>query len=394
MPYQASIFPDDEPAASAPAHYDDQQGTALALSALKFDAAQLSPAQKRFNQLLAQTEKLAGKIEATQKVTDTHRTLFNSRVLPLEKEQAALMRQMALWLAERLKKKGLTDKQKRISREIICGLTAALGMQGDEAMQALHDAHSARSLADEEKAAALDLQQAMEDVFGESLGDGDTPFQTVDELMRAASQKAQDSKTAKEEARAQRNAKRKKSPAQRKKEEQAAAQAQDADSALRTLYRQLASALHPDRETDPQEQLRKTGLMKEANAAYERRDLLALLQLQLRAELADGDKVANLAQEKLAALTALLKERVAVLTRELVMLEQQAVQEFDLPPYSPFSETNLRRHLTEQQQALQASIAMMQHDLLRVQDDTQFKRWLKEQNELTQADDFDPFEFF
>jgi hypothetical protein len=364
----------------------------MALSALKFSSVQLSPAQKRFNQLLNQTATLAGKIETTRQITDTHRSLFSSRIPPLEKEHAALMRRMAVWLDERLQRKGLTDKQKRIAREIICGLSAGLAMQGDEAMQALHDAHSPHSLADEEKAATLDLQQAMEDVFGESLSDGDTPFQSMDDLMRAAAQKMQASNAAREDAKAQRNAKKKKSAAQRKKEYLAGAQAQDANGALRTLYRQLASALHPDRETDPQEQLRKTVLMKEANAAYERRDLLALLQLQLRADLADGDKVATMATEKLAALTGLLKERVAVLTRELYVLERQALHEFDLPPYSPFSEASLKRHLVMQQQNLQADIAMMQQDLVRVQDDTHFKRWLKQQHALAQ-DDFAPLEF-
>ena len=260
-------------------------------------------------------------------------------------------------------------------------------------MQALHDAHSPHSLADEEKAATLDLQQAMEDVFGESLGDADAPFQSMDDLMRAAAQKMQASNAARAEAKAQRKAKKKKSATQHKKEELAAAQAQDATGALRTLYRQLASALHPDRETDPQEQLRKTVLMKEANAAYERRDLLALLQLQVRADVADADKVATMATEKLAALTALLKERVSVLTREIHVLERQALHEFDLPPYSPFSEAILKRHLVMQQQNLQADIAMMQQDLVRVQDDAHFKRWLKQQHALAQ-DDVGPVGFF
>jgi hypothetical protein len=52
-----------------------------------------------------------------------------------------------------------------------------------------------------------------------------------------------------------------------------------------------ASDLHPDRETDPAEHARKTILMSEANAAYGWRDPMALLQLQLRADLADARKV-------------------------------------------------------------------------------------------------------
>lgn len=389
MPYQANFFTEDEPLPPQAA----DPGTGLALGALQFGAAHLSLAQKRFNQLLAQTETLARKIESTRQATDTHRALFASRIHPLEKKRDGYMRQMALWLDGRLQQKGLSAKQKNMAREIVCGLAAGLAVQGDAAMQALHDAHSPHSLADEEKAAAAGLQQVMEDVFGESLGEGDTPFESMDDLMRAAMEKMQSSAQQQQAAQAARAAKRKKSPAQLKKEELAAAQVQDADGALRTLYRQLASALHPDREPDPQEHTRKTALMKEANAAYERRDLLALLQLQLRAELADGDKVATLAKEKLAALTALLKERVAVLKRELYALERQAIGMFGLPPYATFSEASLKRHLVTQQQDLQAEIAMMQQDLQRVQDDAYLKHWLKAQHELAQ-EDFDPSDFF
>jgi hypothetical protein len=42
----------------------------------------------------------------------------------------------------------------------------------------------------------------------------------------------------------------------------------------------LASALHPDRQTDAQQREVKTGLMQQANQAYARSDLLALLALQ------------------------------------------------------------------------------------------------------------------
>lgn len=377
MTHPSTLFPDDALADnSAP-------GTGLALSALKFSTGQLSPAQKKFNQLLAQTEKLALKIETTRNTTDTHRMLYASRIHPLKKECGELMRNMVLWLDGRLQRKGLSDKQKRIAREILCGLAAGLAMQGDKTMHTLHDTHSPHSLAEEEKSAAAGLQSVMEDIFGEDLGDVDTPFESMDDLMRAAMAKMQANNAEEQAAKTQRQTQRKKTAAQLKAEQQM----QDADGALRTIYRQLASALHPDRETDPQEQHRKTALMKEANAAYERRDLLALLQLQMRADLADGDKVATLAQDKLTALTALLKDRVAVLTRELYALEREAIAEFELPMHSPFSEASLKRHLVTQQQDLQAQMAMMQRDLHCVQDDKQFKRWLREQNELAQEEE-------
>ena len=47
-------------------------------------------------------------------------------------------------------------------------------------------------------------------------------------------------------------------------------QAQDAKAALRSIYRQLASALHPDRRPDPVGLEPGGALMSQANAAYGR----------------------------------------------------------------------------------------------------------------------------
>ncbi|MBI2748204.1 MAG: hypothetical protein HYX43_02385 [Burkholderiales bacterium] len=389
MTYQSSLFPDELPVAPQP----QPVGNALAASALKRGPVQSSPAQKRFNQLVTQTETLVSKIEAARQAADAHRSRFANAIPPLEQARDAHMREMVLWLAGRLQKKGLTAKQREMATDMLCSLAGPLGVQGDAQMQALYDAHSPQSLADTQKDAAADMQRVMEEMLGEPLGAADTAFDSMEDLLHAARQKMLANEAQEAQDRAQRAAKKKKTSAQLKKEQLASAHAQDADGALRTLYRQLASALHPDREPDPQEQLRKTGLMKEANAAYERRDLLALLQLQLQADLADADHVASLAKEKLEALTALLKERVAVLNQELRMVQHQAMAEFDLPPYTRFSESSLKHHLLLQQQNLQADIAMMQQDLQRVQDDAYFKRWLKEQHQLSQ-EDIGPLDYF
>jgi len=52
------------------------------------------------------------------------------------------------------------------------------------------------------------------------------------------------------------------------------------DERLRALYRRLASALHPDRAPDGEARTRRTVQMKALNAAWEARDLLAMLALQ------------------------------------------------------------------------------------------------------------------
>jgi hypothetical protein len=365
----------------------------MAVSALQFGAGPVTPAQKRFNQLLKQTETLAQKIEDTRQLADAHRMIAAKTLAPLEKMRNGLMRDMALWLDGRLQRKGLSAKQKNIAREILRHLAAQVASTGDEAMHTLYEAHSDMSLEDAEKADAADMKMFMEDMLGEKLGDDDTPFESLDDLLRASMAKMQGKAAAAQAAQAGKKAKRKKSATQLKAEAAATAQTEDATGALRSIYRQLVSALHPDRETDPHEQLRKTALMKEANAAYEKRDLLGLLQLQLRAELTDPSRMANLAQEKMAALTTLLKDRVKVLTEELYAIERQMIGEFNLPMFSTLSATALKRHLNESELNLREEIAMMKQDLAVVQDDTRFKRWLREQHQDSQ-DNFDPLDFF
>jgi len=382
MPHQPEFFPEAAP--PQPATAPDN----LALTALKFSADQMSPAQKRFNTLLKQTETLAQKIDSTKTMADNHRSVCASTLTPLEKEREAAIGQMVRWLDQRLQGKGLSARQKDIAREILCHLAAVLAADGDDDMQALHDAHSDLSLDALEKAELDQMQDLMEDVFGHKLGGDDIPFDSLDDLIRANMAKLQEQAQTRQDAKAQQKGKRKKTAAQLKNE----AQAQDADGALRTIYRQLVSALHPDREPDPAEQARKTALMKDANTAYERRDLLALLHLQMQAELVDAEHIAGMAKSKLTALTALLKERVAVLQRELYQIETQVRAEFGMSRYAPLSAVTLKRQMLESERSLRGEIALMQHDLQLVQDDTRFKRWLKQQKAA--QEDFDPLDFF
>ncbi len=386
MPRQTSLFSDNEPDGSAPpTPADRSHAPGNTVTALKFSSASLSPEQQRFNKLITRTENLARKIEVAGLLADAHRPHHGATLRPLEGERGALMRRMALWLDERLQRKGLSARQRRMTSEIICSLTAGLAMAGDDAMKQLHDAHSDESLAEQEQSAMAHMQQMMEGILGHPPGHAQG-FESLQDMLQASMKKMQEQQQAHDAAQTAR----KRHGKTCARQQQAEQQAQDAQGALRTIYRQLVSALHPDRESDTHERSRKTALMKEVNAAYERRDLLALLQLQVPAALADGEMVANLAREKVAALSVLLKDRADVLTRELRDLELQIRAEFGLAPSAALSAASLKRAMVEQQQNLQVDVVMMQTDLQRVQEDAELKRWLREQHQGAQ-DGFDPF---
>jgi len=387
MPRQTPISSTDTTAAAS----ITPPNTKLTVSALQFGQESISPAQKRFNQLLKQTETLAQKIEDTRHLADAHRLLMAKILPPLQAKRHALMRDMALWLDARLQRKGLSAKQKSIASEILSHLAAGLASQGDQDMADLFDKHNDVPMQGGEKAMPADMKAFLEDLFGEKISDEDAEYDSLDEMLFANMAKMQEQAAAEAAARAEKKSKRKKSAAQLKAEAAATAQTEDATGALRTLYRQLVSALHPDRETDPQEQARKTALMKEANKAYKNRDLLGLLQLQLRAELTNASQMANLAKEKMAALSTLLKDRVKVLTAELYAMERETMGEFQLPIYQRLSARTLRSHLSDLELDLQEEIQQMAQDLILVQNDAYFKRWLREQDNAMQ-DEFDyPF---
>jgi hypothetical protein len=176
------------------------------------------------------------------------------------------------------------------------------------------------------------------------------------------------------EAQAQRKA-----ASQARQQRKAPAQAQAADLAqqrLRSLFRQLASALHPDREPDPERRLVKTALMSEANAAHERRDWLALLDIQQRAAISTPASPASDAQ--LAEVTVLLKQQVADQERQRAALNDRFADEFGLSPGTGVTAERLAAALSQQVQLLQAKVDQLEAAALQVQGTAALKRWLKD----------------
>lgn len=156
-------------------------------------------------------------------------------------------------------------------------------------------------------------------------------------------------------------------------------QQSDAKGAIRTVYRQLASLLHPDREMDPQAQERKTRLMGEVNAAYERNDLNTLLRLQLQVAHVDPQHLARLSNEKLAGMSLLLKEQLAALQDDVWQLQSQLTRELALALDAPFSEEVWTHGLQRIQADRRYALERLEADLQRIQQASELKRWLKEQ---------------
>ena len=353
------------------------------LKASQIRANRISAEQLRFYKLLALSETLTRQMESISSLADAHRSAYWGTVRPLEDEREKLMRAMSLWLDVRLQSKGLSAKQRWMMREMICNLSADLAIEGDATMRALHDKHSLKTLADEENAALAGMQQFMKKILGYALRSLPTAAHSNPEPMHWEQQGLFESEPEQRPTcnyvHATAQQKNEKSAAQTLAEQLA----HDTDETLRTIYRQLVSSLHPDREPDLKERERKTGLMKEVNTAYERKDLHVLLRLQMRVNLSQSQKMAAIAREKVTSLILLLKERTQFLEQQVYEIQRQMRFEFGLSDYQHISAAVLKRHLMTQQHNLELDIVMISRDLQRVQNDSELKRWLGEQHKLT-----------
>jgi hypothetical protein len=372
---------------------------APSLSALMVQAAaqaKLTPAQQRFNELLARIERLSGQIQRLETWSDRHR-YTHIHALRESVQQAQVHRKsLLLFVHERLQTTDFTDRQQRMARGLVRGWIGQLSAAADPQVQALVDEYvseeDTQEAAEEQAEAAQALRERIEEALGQPLNKP-SQYQTPEEMMQAGMrqwQQQQEANEAKKNAKrtarkAQKQAQKKNAAAERGEVPAALMRELDAKSAIRTIFRQLASALHPDREPDEQERLRKTALMSEVNAAYEKNDLTTLLRLQMQVSQVSPQSTARMADDKLIAMSLLLKEQVAALEEDLDQLETRLSRELCVPVRAEADEAVMDQSLQRLQADQRYITDTLAADLRRIQNEAELKRWLKEQWQLAKA---------
>jgi hypothetical protein len=324
-----------------------QDGSAVTVLPCAPGAA--SAAAKAHDWQLRRLNQIRGQRQTLEAVGQAHRQVRHDRLNPLQERHRQAMRALVLALDASLVAKQLSGAQRETAQQRLCVMAQLLARAGDAEMVVLHDRHHPIGWAELER----ERREAWQ----------------AEHQAAAAQAQAQAQRKAASQARQQRKA-----PTQA----QAAdlAQAESAQQRLRSLFRQLASALHPDREPDPERRLVKTALMSEANAAHERRDWLALLDIQQRAAISTPASPAS--DEQLAEVIVLLKQQVAEQERQRAALNDRFADEFDLPPGSGVTAERLTAALSQQAQVLQAKVDQLEAAALQVQDTAALKRWLKD----------------
>jgi hypothetical protein len=356
----------------------------------------LSKGQKAFNTLIKQIEKRRARLSAWEAAMPAFHRKYVSDFAPLEQTSSDLRTKLVHRLDQAYAQKGLTKSERRTIADLISDLAVELVAQSDDPeLKTIYNRYSESDFDSEAAAELDDMKSVLEAMLGVELGDDVDISSPEDVLQRAHAQmermQAQDA--LENQAREARRAKRKKTPRQLAAEAREQVEQAELSLSIREVYRKLASALHPDRETDPQERERKTTLMQRANQAYSKNSLLQLLELQLELEHIDQSAINNIGEDRLKHYNKILKEQVGELDHEILHVENGFKHSYGIPPFIEVSPGTIMRNLAADIFSLQESLHALEHDLLVFDDLKQLKGWLKSVKRSLATPRFDDMPF-
>jgi hypothetical protein len=339
-----------------------------------------SKLQQRFRRLLQKVDHLKQRVRAWREARPDIDTEISLHAALLERLRR-LGRDMVGLLDRSYPDPVFSKADRKKLGALICSIAGDLIEQGGhDDLKPLYNRHSrsdfdaAATAAD---AAAAEALRSMMEMFGVELGDADVG--SIDKLqafteaqLRAFEQEA----AAAEERRARRKKSAKQLAAEARREDER----RSTGKALQDVYRALARALHPDREQDPDERTRKAEVMREVNVAYEAKDLLRLLELQLELERVEPARADAIAEERLRRYNRLLEEQSKQLAAELDELELPFLLDLGLAPSARLVPADVVARIRADSETVKQQIAVLSRDLEAFEDVTRLKAWLKTQS--------------
>ncbi|MBU9604298.1 J domain-containing protein [Burkholderia multivorans] len=357
-----------------------RRGTAVAI-APGYESTRLSKARKTFNALVEQIDKRRERLAAWEAVMPAFQKKFVDGLLPLEQTSTALRIRLVHLLDDAFLKKGLSKAEQRILSGLIADMARdLLDVSDDAQLSVIYNRHGESGIDSDATAARRAAKTKPEPTRdGEPIDDLDTL--SPDELaarIQAELDEQYERDMASHAAREAQRAKRRKAPrpsaAQAKREAEQAASSRS----IREIYRKLASALHPDRETDPREQERKTVLMQRVNDAYAKGKLLQLLELQLEIEQIDQRAIDSFGEERLARYNGILEEQLRELDQEIRHVEGDFRRTYGIASSVKLAPDTVMRVLARDIASVQRGIHELNVALRAFKDLDHVKDWLKD----------------
>ena len=340
----------------------------------------LSKAQQNFNRLIKQIEQGRATLAEWEALHGPYQKKFNAQLTPLLKDLEAIQIRIVHALDAASAKPGFSKRERADIADVIIDMLQGLpATRDDETLKSIFNKHSDMSYSEVEAEGQAEAKAMMKAAFGIEL-DGEVDLRSPESVLEHLQEKLQKEKAqqeAAEQARQERQARRKKSPKQLAKDAQEQANEQQLRLSIREIYRKLASALHPDREPDPQERERKTALMQRVNQAYEKNNLLQLLELQLELEHIDLAALHNVSDERLKHYNQILREQFEELRHEIMRVECQFMDQAGLDPFGSITPKAVMKSLTTEIANAQRDMRQLKTDLQSFESVPTLKAWIK-----------------
>lgn len=362
--------------------FDDGPGKDFSVSEVLARRKPADKAQQRFRKLVANIERKREELRQWQAYQQRYNQRITAEVEPVRLELVQQQRQMGVLIDELLSQRGQSRRLSRLERaklrDILMSLLDAVLSQGDdEALAVLREKHTRHSAKEDQRLEMELAESLLTDVLGLEV-DENHGASSVEELLDHAHRKAQQRARFHrvDEHESGRRAKRSEAEdAVRAKREQAA---KEVNQSLRDVFRKLVSALHPDREPDSTERVRKNQLMQRVNQAYEANDLLTLLGLQLEIEQIDATHLSSTSAERLAHYNQILREQLTRLEAELESIVEPYRELMGLGSGRALTVTEVDRTLTMDITQLREALRQLTQDLVAFRNPVQLRARLRQ----------------
>jgi hypothetical protein len=304
------------------------------------------PEHKRFDKLTQQVEHARRTLSAWHSslpdFLSTHREQTRQRIHAVQAIHLAWLHALDQLLSE----KGWTQRERDVLQDLLCETAWQMlerQAQPDPSVEALYDRHATRPYAevhaaDLRAAAKLAGPSAHHEAEATMDGNGDTDAAPPSASSPPSSQPS---------------------------------------PSLREIYRKLASALHPDREPDPDKRAHRTEMMKRVNLAHDQKDLLALLALQIETAQISPEDITQAPPSQLAAYNQALTEQLAHVKAQIKDIEADFRSDFMVPRSVNLHPHQLDKVLALHLGQLHHTQAALEADLATFADRAATKRWIK-----------------
>lgn len=336
----------------------------------------LSKAQKKFNSLTNKIEMQKKLLQewqdSVQKYNHREGTEYKQLLDNFNNHRVELVHLLDNAYGNKLFKKADKEKIKYLIEEI----TFLLIQDGKEEMKSLYEKYSNSDYDKENEESNIILGDIFKNMFQEMFNvefTDDLDTSSPEKMAKALKQKLQEKQNQYDEKRS----KRKKTAKQLAKEEQQKQEELNASKSIQDIFRKLTTAFHPDREQDEVERERKTKIMQKVNVAYNKKDLLQLLALQLEFEQIDQTQLNTIAEGRLKHFNKILQEQLDELQQEIYQIEHIFKIKLDIPPFLNLTPNKLLEIIEEEISNMQLSITNIKKDLELIQDPAALKAWLK-----------------